>query len=109
MPGLVTFARKRNDCLFTKGSGSYPLPGYMAVVFGRRPDIAELPRKRDKRTLAHGNSPCYNRSVPKREKKEDSPKRPRGRPETRVLKIKGTPEQVARAIFAAAKPKERTA
>ena len=31
-------------------------------------------------------------------------KRPRGRPETRVLKIKGTPEQVARAIFAAAKP-----
>ena len=35
------------------------------------------------------------------------PKRRRGRPETRILNIKGTPEQVARAIFAAAKPPRR--
>ena len=38
------------------------------------------------------------------QKTNKPPKRPRGRPETRVLKIKGTPEQVARVIFAAAKP-----
>ena len=39
--------------------------------------------------------------------KTKTPKRPRGRPITRVLKTKGTPEQVARAIFAAAKPPKR--
>ena len=42
-------------------------------------------------------------------KKPEKPKRSRGRPETRVLKIKGTPEQVARAIFAAVKPPRRPA
>ena len=36
----------------------------------------------------------------------DSPKqkRRRGRPETRWVKINATPEQVAKAMFAAAKP-----
>ena len=30
--------------------------------------------------------------------------KPRGRPETRVIKLDATPEQVARAMFAAVKP-----
>ena len=36
--------------------------------------------------------------------KKSESKRKRGRPETRVLKIDATPEEVAKAIFAAAKP-----
>ena len=34
----------------------------------------------------------------------EEPKRRRGRPETRVLKIDATPEEVAKAMFAATKP-----
>ena len=34
------------------------------------------------------------------------PKRRRGRPETRWVKIDATPEQVAKAMFAAAKPSD---
>ena len=37
-------------------------------------------------------------------KKPNKPKPKRGRPETRVLKIDATPEQVAKAMFATAKP-----
>ena len=36
--------------------------------------------------------------------KPQPPKRPRGRPPTRVVKLDATPEQAARNIFAAAKP-----
>lgn len=35
---------------------------------------------------------------------KEQPKRKRGRPETRILKIDATPEYLAKAIFAAAKP-----
>ena len=34
---------------------------------------------------------------------KSQPKRPRGRPETRVIKLDATPEQAARAIFSAVK------
>ena len=37
-------------------------------------------------------------------KKPDPPKRRPGRPETRVIKLDATPEEVARGIFANAKP-----
>ena len=43
MPGPATFERNAlKSRLFTKGSGSYPLPRYMAVVFGERPDSADF-------------------------------------------------------------------
>ena len=37
-------------------------------------------------------------------RKPTTPKRPRGRPVTRVIKIKATPEGAARAMFSAVKP-----
>ena len=40
----------------------------------------------------------------------DNPKkkRPRGRPETRVIKLDATPEQAARAVFSAVKQPDPT-
>ena len=35
---------------------------------------------------------------------EPSPKRKRGRPETRVMSIDATPERIAQAMFAAVEP-----
>lgn len=41
-------------------------------------------------------------------KPKPADKRQRGRPETRVLKINATPEEIARAIFSAAEPPDPT-
>ena len=37
-------------------------------------------------------------------KEKPTEKKPRGRPVTREIKLDATPEQVAKAVFAAAKP-----
>ena len=36
--------------------------------------------------------------------KKKTPQRKRGRPETRIIKLNATPEQVAQAIFSAVNP-----
>lgn len=41
-------------------------------------------------------------------KENESPKRPRGRPPKPIPKLDATPEEVARALFAAAKPPDLT-
>ena len=38
---------------------------------------------------------------PSKPSKSSKPKRPRGRPPTRIIKLNATPEQVAQAIFKA--------
>ena len=42
-----------------------------------------------------------------KDKKATLPK-PRGRPETRIIKLDATPEKVARAIFSVVKPPDPT-
>ncbi len=41
-------------------------------------------------------------SMKKQPPKSPKPKRPRGRPQTRIIKLDATPEEVAQAIFKAA-------
>ena len=55
-------------------------------------------RKQGVRLLARKAQKAGKRALPPR------PEQTRGRRETRVLKLDATPEQVARAIFNAAKP-----
>ncbi|MCY3702475.1 MAG: hypothetical protein OXG16_07335 [Rhodospirillales bacterium] len=43
-------------------------------------------------------------SKPTAPKKAKAKARPRGRPETRVIKLNASPERVARAMFSAVKP-----
>lgn len=52
---------------------------------------------------------CYLREMKTHQRqKTKTSQRKRGRPETRIIKLDATPEQVARAIFSAVNPPDPT-